>query len=830
MHSVNPPSHDNMPSTTRTVRSARPTPAALAAVLALAGIASLPVAAQTAEPPAAPAAASAARPHAYSIPPGPLAGALQQFASQSGRIVRDPERLAADLHSLGVQATLPATEALAHLLAGSGVQALPAADGSFTLARTAGAAGSSLPAVQVTASGGNTSEGRDSYVPEATSTATGLNLSLRETPQSVTVVTRQRIEDQAMATIGDALRSTVGVSIKPFDSARTSLTARGFDIDNFLIDGLPVVAGNIGYDAENTDIYDRIEIVRGATGLISGAGTPAASINLVRKHAESRVFTGTASVTAGSRGHAGASVDLSMPLNESGTVRGRVVASAARQNGFVPNERERSGLLYGVIDADLTPRTRLSIGFSDERTWRRGTMWSGWPFYFSDGTRTAFDRRRSTGANWNRWDTHQQSAFVNLRHEFGNGWKFTGDVQFRKQNEDAPQLWPYGDPPDRITGLGQMGTLYHYKLSSYQTQGNVQAGGPFELFGRRHQATVGLTHAVSRSGWDNADVLDPDFEMPSIYQWNGVFPRQRLGPHYVASRGATVQTAVYGAMQLKLTDALTVLPGLRVSRYKQEDFPAVWTREYSRYGDNSVVTPYLGVLYDFTPQLTGYASYTESFKPQSNKDREGHFLKPVTGKAYELGLKGELLDGRLIASGALFEIHQENLAVPDVGHFVPGTSTIASRAASGVKSRGYELELAGQLTPQLEISAGWTQFSARDAEGADVAVDHPRKQLRLFAKYRFDGSLSGLILGGGVNWDGTQPARVANPVTGIEEHVGQRAYALAELMARYEFSPKVAVQLNITNLFDKVYRNTSFWPAYLYGEPRRLTLRADVKF
>jgi outer membrane receptor for monomeric catechols len=159
-----------------------------------------------------------------------------------------------------------------------------------------------LQSVQVIGNADSTTtEGTGSYTPRATAASTGLPLTLRETPQSVTVVTRQRMDDENMLSLVDVMASTPGISVQNYDSERYSFNSRGFSVSNYMYDGIPT-SFDTGYAAGESSldpiIYDRVEVVRGATGLLTGAGNPSASINLVRKHATSREFKADMSVSA----------------------------------------------------------------------------------------------------------------------------------------------------------------------------------------------------------------------------------------------------------------------------------------------------------------------------------------------------------------------------------------------------------------------------------------------------------------------------------------------------------------------------------------------------
>ena len=607
------------------------------------------------------------------------------------------------------------------------------------------------------------------------------------------------------------------------------MSARGFDITNFQFDGVPVASGNVGIETASTAIYDRIEIVFGATGLVNGVGDPSASVNLIRKHADSRVFTGSASVDVASWNQYDATVDLTTPISADGSVRARIVAAGGARDSFTDLEHRKYTVLYGVLDADLGPSTRLSIGASDQRTERSGVLWAGLPYWYSDGTRTNWPRSKTTAATWNQWDTTEQSAFETLAHTLGKGWTLRADVNWNRQNDDELLLWMWGDP-DRVTGLGMEAWPYHYVGTPEQTQINVSASGPFTALGRRHQAFIAASWGQLKDGWLNQDPL----EIPPVGDfntWDGSYPEPVFGPVYTGSSTTVRQAAIYGSTQLRIADPLALILGGRLSNYVRQEDVGAWTPVAYEIRHDGIFVPYAGVVYDLTQQLSAYASYTDIYKPQDARNRDGQYLDPLTGKSYEIGLKGEFLGGRLQATGAVFRIEQENYAIPDPGHFVPGTTDPAYLPGRGVVSTGYELEVSGEIAAGWNLTAGWTQFRATDANGMDVAVDHPRKAFKFFTAYTFPGAWNGLTVGGGVDWQGAAPAKAVNPGTGVEEAVGQGAYALVNLMARYAFNPRVALQLNIDNLLDQTFIYSNWWGGpFTYGEPRRVMATLDYRF
>ncbi|WP_208417849.1 TonB-dependent siderophore receptor [Sphingopyxis panaciterrae] len=651
--------------------------------------------------------------------------------------------------------------------------------------------------------------------------ATGLPLSPLETPQTISVITRQQIDDQAFNSINDALDFTVGISKKDVDRGRSSISSRGFEVQNFQLDGAPFVNGNVGFGETSTAQYERVDLVRGAAGLMQGAGDPSAVVNLIRKHATEREFAGYVSLEAGSWNRFAATVDIQSPLNSAGTVRARAVAQAFTQDGFVNLEKRKGLLLYGVIDADLGERTTLSVGASYQRDERDGIMWAQLPYWYSDGTRTDWPRSKTTGTDWGHWNTTEISAFATLAHELGGGWHIRGDVGYHKGLEDSKLLWLEG-MPDRVTGAG-MGTYgYWFNANPEQWHGSIQANGPFTLFGREHDLAVGAMASRIDGGWTNRDPIDLE-PMTDFNSFDGTqIAAPEWGDRYISDHGNTTQAAVYASTRLSLADGLKLIAGGRLSYTKRNELGA--TPDIADYSVTSkgIFTPYLGLIYNFTDNVSAYASYTSIFKPQTYfRDRNGDFLDPVEGSSYEVGLKALLLDGKLLATASVYRIEQDNLAVTDPGFLVPGTAMPAYIGAKGVVAKGYELEVVGKITQQWDISAGWSDYSAKDADGVDVLNFQPRRAFNLSTKYAFTGALDGLSLGGAVKWESRPPVTAENPGTGLETRIGQPAYAIANIMARYDLTEALSLQLNIDNLFNKrFYSGNGWFPGFVYGEPR----------
>ena len=666
-------------------------------------------------------------------------------------------------------------------------------------------------------------------------TATGLGLTLRETPQSVSVITAQRILDQNLNTVADIVTASVGVSANEVDDVRNTFNARGFEIKNYQIDSVPLawtLAGGAGETAADVSIYERVEIVRGATGLMTGAGDPSASINLVRKHADRAEFGGYVAASLGSWNNRKIEADIAGPLTANGNVRGRAVAKYEKGDNFIDLFKDEKVVLYGVIDADLSENTLLRVGTSHQHETPTAPAWGALPSFFSDGSFAAWPRSKTASAQWSYWDTTNQNVFANLQHRFGNGWSVTVNYNWLRNAERAELLYMSG-LIDKTTGAWQWAPFpYKDDGESIQNSVDIQLKGDYALLGRQHEFVAGALQSkqhltTDTFGADWATVAPTG----SFYTWTAI-------PHPTFSTTATPtvdqtikQTGYYAATRLNVTDAFKVVAGGRVSSWSQKGF------NYGTFdfGDDNVLVPYLGALYDLSPSHRLYASYTEIFQPQNARDVTGAYLDPITGQSSELGLKSAFFDEKLQTTVAVFQIVQDNLAQtdPDPTHVVPGTTppTRASIAAEGATSEGFEIEVIGKPVENWNVSLGYSQFQIKDAAGAKVNTSFPRQLLKLFTTYRLSGALDGLVIGGGVNWQSEAYTASANPVTGAPFRFEQKAYALVSLMARYEINDQLSLQANVENLTDETYYSqTGFYSQYRYGAPRNYTVGLNYAF
>jgi len=678
-------------------------------------------------------------------------------------------------------------------------------------------------------------ERAEGYSVRKTTAGTRFELAPREIPQSVSIISHQRIEDQGLDDIIDVLENTTGVSNTRSDSERFEFYARGFYIDNYQFDGIPttmVQNWSYGDSALDLALYDRVEVVRGATGLMTGAGNPSASVNLIRKHADSAELAGSVQVTAGSWGRTRTTVDVSTPLNASGTVRARVIGSYLDTDSYVDRYSQNKTLGYAVIDADLTPDTQLSVGYDYQKKQSDDVTWGGFPLWYSDGSRTNYSRVFNPAADWTFWDTTTKRAFATLQHDFASGWKIKANATHDQTNVTDKLFYPfytiYGF--DKNTGAGVVPYSGYYVTERKVDGLDGYAEGPFQLFGREHELMAGVSYNRRRYVNDGAfdfpvKTYDPVTGFPSEYVtlptylgWSGNYQEPTWSALSEFSRGTVTQKAGYAAARFSLADPLKLIVGARYTDWKvdgAESGVAYTSRQKE-------TTPYAGLVYTIDDVWSTYVSYTDIFQPQTSRTRTGAYLDPVIGKSYEAGIKAAWFDDRLNASLSVFRIEQDNVAQATT-EFVPGTTETAYVAAQGTVSRGFEFELNGELAPGWNGTFGASRYVAKDAGGADINAQLPQTTLKLYTSYT-PRSLTELTFGGGVNWQ--------NRIYYVDATYGrfeQDAYALVSAFARYRLSDEFTVQANLNNLLDKKYY-AQIYGYGAWGEPRSGSLSFTWSF
>ncbi|WP_455929670.1 TonB-dependent siderophore receptor [Pseudomonas fluorescens] len=758
------------------------------------------------------------------VPAQPLGSALQEFGRQTNLQVLYSPTDVEGKRSHAIKGKLQPGQAMTTLLTGTGIS-YDLQGSSFTIS-AAKTSALELGATQVTANQlGTITEGSGSYTPGTIATATRLVLSPRETPQSISVVTRQAMDDFNLKSIDDVMRHTPGITVAAYDSERTSYFSRGFAIQNFQYDGIPILQDaqySSGHTLTDTVIYDRVEILKGATGLLTGAGGPGGTINMVRKKPTSE-FKGYVDLGAGSWDNYRSEIDVSGPLTETGNVRGRAVAAYQDKHSFLDHYQRQTNVYYGILEFDLAPDTLLTVGGDYQDSDPQGSSWSGSASLFdSAGNRISTPRSFNNGAKYSKWKQYTRTAFATLEHTFDNGW--VGKAQYNHQINGYKAPLSALQSPNAETGKAPLLTRTYNGETTSDT-GDLYATGPFSLFGREHELVVGTS--VSRSRWLGSDYTNAtNYENSHDYfNWDGDALKPDRGPRTKKNDELTRQSASYITGRFSLADDLHLILGTRVNNYEVSGT--------SQVKDTGKVVPYAGITYDLNDNFSAYASFTEIYLPQDDyRDRNDKPLEPDEGKNYEIGLKGEFFDGRLNSSLAYFEVHEKNRPIDDTD-YIPDSHPGLDYASKGTeaKTKGYEAEISGELAPGWQLQAGYTHKIIRDKQGEKLSTWEPEDQVNIYTSYKLTGPLDKLTLGTGVRWQGTGWKLLNNYAKGTEENFSQDPLWIVDAMARYQVTENVSATLNVNNIFDKkYYTNIGFYNSAYYGDPRNVMLSTRWNF
>jgi outer-membrane receptor for ferric coprogen and ferric-rhodotorulic acid len=791
-------------------------PARLGSILLRSALLALPLLAVQSSLPAQSHAQSAQETiRNYDIPAGPLGAVLARFAAESGVTVQIDATLTDAKSSTGLQGSYAARQGLGKLLAESGLESVPA-EGGLQLRRTraTGKGEVTLGAVAVTAGAyfEPASEKTGSYTVKKSSAATKLDLSLRETPQSVSVVTRAKIDDFKLDNVNQVLESVTGVSVERVETDRTYYTARGFDITNFQMDGIgiPFTFGNVNGDID-TAVFDRVEVLKGANGLMSSTGNPSATVNFVRKRPTDN-FQAKVGVTGGSWGTYRLDGDVSGPLTPSGNVRGRLVLARQDGNSYLDRYSHEKNVYHGVLEADLGDATLLTLGYTRQDSLAKSPLWGALPLTYSDGSPTNYDRSTSTATDWSRWDQTNQSAFLELAHSFGADWQAKATYTYNKMDQDTKLFYVYGTP-DRATGSGLFSYPSRYNGHNDQHIADVHVSGPFQLAGRMHQVVLGGNWSRSKSRDESNYGQGIGTALPELSSWNGSYPEPAFDARQDGSSFQDKRGSIYSALHLSITERLKLILG---GSFTVVDSSGA-AYGVSRKKSDTALLPYAGAVYDLNDNLSVYANYSEIFSPQSDIGPDGQRLKPVEGKTCEVGVKSELFDKRLNASFALFKTVQDNTAE------YAGFNTTVGSYYQGVDatSKGLEFDASGSLTPDWQASLGYTLLSIEDSAGEAARTFVPRQVLRMSTTYRVP-FLTKLKIGANLNW---QDKTYRDDIK-----FTQSAYLLLNLMARYEISDHLTATVNLNNVTDKKYLTSLYWSQGYYGEPINGSVALNYKF
>lgn len=642
----------------------------------------------------------------------------------------------------------------------------------------------------------------DGYNPPNASTATGTNTPLRDIPLSVQVVPQQVIEDRNVTELGAALETVGGVSS---DGGRgTSVNGPNFLIRGFNI-GSSVFRDRIPYfslSPLSTNDIERIEVLKGPASVLFGQGDPGGIINLVSKQPLRDPFYSVA-FTAGNFDTYRGDIDVSGPLNDDKTVRYRLNISYENYGSFrnfVDGERF---IVSPVLSWDLGPNT--SLDFYGQYSYNRETLDEG---IVAIGNRVAnIPRDRFLGEPFGEFEQDQFNIGYRLNHRFSENLSIRHALQYTQYEPKR-----YGPLLDSLNeDTGELSRFGYFAGGTYKRLfTNAELLGQFNTGSVQHQLLFGTEY--------RRNVEDPRFQFstayPSINIFNPVYTRVPFAISPEFFRDDTVDTiGIYIQDQIDLLPNLKVLAGVRydfVDQFRTTRNLGEPREEFEL--QDSKFTPRFGVVYKPVEPVSLYASYTTSFRPSfgASRNDDGSTFEPETGRQFEVGVKADL-SNRLSLTVAAFDIRRQNVETPD-----PNNPAFSLQTGE-VASRGFELNLGGEITPGWNVTAAYTYLDTFVSEdNTDIVGNRlanvPENQFSLWTSYEIQqGSLRGLGFGLGLFYIDQRQGDLDNTFT-------LPSYFRTDAALFYR-RDNWRVQLNIENLFDIEYFSSATFGSRLGVNP-----------
>lgn len=679
-----------------------------------------------------------------------------------------------------------------------------------------------LQTIQIKASNAEqSSEQTKAYNVKNSSSATKLNIEAKETPQTINVVTRQQIEDFGLTSTRDVLKNTPGVTVSNQETERTTYMARGFEISNILTDGVGFPLSGYNYNNTNPDtyFYDRVEVVKGADSLTNAFGDPSATINNIRKR-PTQEFQASGGVSYGSWDTQRYEADVSGAIIPSGKVRGRIMGYEQTGDSYLDRYSSEKNGFAGIIEADLTDSTLLTAGYSQEQNKPNANNWGSLPLLDANGKQISYDRSYNPNPDWAHWDNETQNAFVELKQKINDLWTAKLTYNYLDTKHNSRLLYYYGYP--KADGSGVSLTPWGGQEHQEKHAVDFNLEGTYKLFNREHEASLGYSYVRShqQDKQSTGTINDSNVIKSTTTDWSSWTPQSITWSDFTEAANYKQNiNSIYAATRLHLNEDLKLLLG---ANYVQAESKGESYGSPMSYSE-SKVSPYVGLTYNFTPEYTGYMSYTSIFRPQTGIDKDtNQALKPIDGKSYEMGVKSSWLDDRLTGTLSVFKTEQNNYPLRSSD----GNPLNRKVPTSDLESQGVEVGLSGQITDNVNLSFGYAQFSIKDTKnGGEARTYNPNQTLNLLTTYT-PPVLPKLKVGAGLQWQDGIKLYDSN----VNSTIKQDAYALVNLMASYEVNDHITLQANGNNIFDKKYLNSFPDGQAFYGAPANYTVAVKFKY
>ncbi|WCD80228.1 TonB-dependent siderophore receptor [Pseudomonas sp. TUM22785] len=788
----------------------------VSALLALGHVGGLPLAhAADAEAPAA----ALASVHEFAIAAQPLPQALAAFTRVTGLALVYTEDAAYQVQAPAVNGRMSAEQALAQLLAGSGLGYAQVNPGTLTLVPRANDGALNLDAVNIN----SRQLVATSYQPPPTTRLMRSETPLLEIPQAVAVVPQQALLDQQPQNLDDALANVSGITqANTLGSTQDAVMKRGFG-DNrdgsILRDGMRTIQGR-----NFTATAERVEVLKGPSSMLYGILDPGGVINVVSKKPlleDYSAITGRASTYGDGKNGSGGTLDVTGPLGDSGLAY-RVIADyddADYWRNFGHNRDKTFAPSFAWYGEDTT----VNLSFEHREysvPFDRGTV-------FINGKPLAVPATRRLDEPYNVTEGRSDLMILDLEHQLNEAWKAHfaysynrdtyDDYQARVQSQNAN-----GTLRRRLDGTRGAVSTEHF--ATFDLDGKVQ------LAGMQHDLLMGVDHEYRK--FYREDLIRQTTSL-SFNPWNPVYGQVPV-PTTVAAGDSdqtdrVVSQSAFFQDSVHLNEQWIFIAG---ARYQLYDQLAGRGRPFTKNTDidGQLWVPRVGLVYKMTDELSLYGGYTESFKPNStiaplSGTGSVNAMAPEEGKSWEIGAKLDM-PGRITGTLALFDIVKENVAVTELDG--------SNRAVGEVRSRGIELDVTGQVTDNLSLIGTFAWLDAELTKDplykGNELQNVAKRSGSLSAVYDFGQVFEGdrLRAGFGGRYIGSREGDVANSFN-------LPHYAVADAFAAYETplgnDKRLKLQLNLKNIFDKTYYSSSVNQFNVsVGDPRLVQLSSTLEF
>jgi len=769
-------------------------------VFTFAPLATLPLLAQAEQ--------NASTSHSLQIAAGSLSSALNALSAQTGIYLAASDNLTAGRQSPGLSGQYQTEQALALLLQGSGLIAVPLGNASYVLQPAATDDILVLDATAITGKAFNDSLGQNDtgYRAINSSTASKTSTALADTPRSVSVVTRQRMEDQKVQSLTDVLGYVPGIFAPPFAAgdgqAGDLFFIRGFNATDYgyglLRDGLRVQSNRYDSSSEPYGL-ERVEVFRGPTSILYGENAPGGVVNLVSKRPTSE-RQGEVQLSYGSHNRKQLGVDISGALSDNDNVLGRLVMLGRNSGTQVDKQPDDRLYIAPSLTLNFDESNSLTLLATYQRD--RTLMELGYP---AAGTllhnpNGKIDQDTLLGnPDWDDFKREIWTLGYEFSHQLNDNWQYRQNSRYMQSRIDRQEIWP-GTLNDNGFGRTLSTTAYDRYNKSITYSLDNQIEGHFStgkldntlLFGASFERTS-FNQDWNAGNGGTIDVFDP------IY--NGV-PSTPL-----AVQNAQLEQSMYGVysqIQSRYDNWILLLGGRydRVNSSYRNKPGTLNAAADLDYWDGQF-TWQSGLMYQFDNGLSPYVSYSTAYNPTQQVSNAAQPLEPTLSQQYELGLKYEPPGWNTSISASVYDLRKKNDAIQDN---VSGTYYNVGQS----RSKGVELELSSDINDQLNLSAAYTYTDSRITEDVEGSLYEghqitgvPRNQASLWATYRLrDGLFKGLRLGGGVrHFDST--FAYTNPA--LYGRLDSGDVTLLDASIGYALDENWSAEINARNLLDKEY-------------------------